>query len=1097
MLFFRLLLTPVLLFVSVAIYSQRIQLINSSLIIEEGVKLHDEGKYREAIKVFDRITSADSNYVLALYEKGLSAYADSAFNQALVYCEQALKLKVDREREPQLYNLYANVVDRMGNTQRAMGIYDSAIQKYPAYTSLYIDKAISFINTKEYDKAETVLTKALLQDPYAAGLHYYYGIISVNKGDMVPAILAYCTYLMTAPNGRHTKKIIDALSTFSKNSGSAVDNLIQKRTGDTPPTYQEAEQIIISKIALDKNYKLITSLDDPICRQLQVLLEKIEYDAASEDFSMQYYVPLYKKLFTEKHFEPFINHIFSSVEIDEIKNYNKKHKKEIQDFVNAANLYLGSIRSTRELNASKRENPAKRYFFEDGKLSSYGAIINEHMNGAWIFYYPAGNIKATGEYNEQGNKNGLWKYYHFNGIPDGEENFVNGSLHGTNKYYYDNGKLMVTYSYERGKKHGEYRRYYKGGALSSVGSYSNDMLNGTRKSYFEGGNLNVEETYKDNNMGGPFIVYYKNGNREKEGTMQNDKLTGRYVYYFESGAKAIDGQYEKGNSVGTWTYYHQNGKKKSQENYVNNFIEGEYLEYHDNGQLSVKTKFRKGKLNGETFYYDDDGKMYSTIMYDNDKIKWAKYFDKSGKQISASEADSKGLRLEAFSASGRKVVETNYNDRGIMHGGRTYYFSSGNIKEIYQYKEGEIEGTNVEYYADKSKRSELEFHNGKKDGYFTSFYRSGEKKSEGWYVADEAQGTWMFYYGNSNLSSKCEYLNDKLSGVTSFYWPDGRKKNDDVYDGGTFIATTQYDTAGNVINVADLGDGNNSIVLKNVNGKKEIELSYRNYVPFGERKEYYFDGSVKSVTYYKHGLEDSTYKLYYHGGVLATEGQYSMGNRTGEWKDYNEKGKISSVKNYLNDELHGKKITYHDNGKVHTESDMKEGENHGVFKRFNNVGELMIQINYSDNNPEYYTYLDKNNVLVPAIPMNDGNAKVVAYYSNGNKSVEFELVDGRLINNDNWYYSNGKPTMESRESFDDTEGEVKYYYPDGKLKSSTIYLHNQENGPYRSFHPNGKPEREGQYVLGMAHGVFKRYDINGRLIELQIYFYDNLIDVKK
>ena len=222
-----------------------------------------------------------------------------------------------------------------------------------------------------------------------------------------------------------------------------------------------------------------------------------------------------------------------------------------------------------------------------------------------------------------------------------------------------------------------------------------------------------------------------------------------------------------------------------------------------------------------------------------------------------------------------------------------------------------------------------------------------------------------------------------------------------------------------------------------------------------------------------------------------------MGNRTGEWKDYNEKGKISSVKNYLNDELHGKKITYHDNGKVHTESDMKEGENHGVFKRFNNVGELMIQINYSDNNPEYYTYLDKNNVLVPAIPMNDGNAKVVAYYSNGNKSVEFELVDGRLINNDNWYYSNGKPTMESRESFDDTEGEVKYYYPDGKLKSSTIYLHNQENGPYRSFHPNGKPEREGQYVLGMAHGVFKRYDINGRLIETQIYFYDNLIDLKK
>jgi uncharacterized protein len=1097
MLSFRLLLTPVLLIASVTIYCQRVQLINSAVVIEEGSKLHDEGKYREAIKVYDLITSADSNYVLSLYEKALSAQADSSFQQALVYCEQALNMKADREREPQLYNLYANIFDRMQNRQRAMAIYDSAIRKYPAYTPLYVDKAISFINTKEYDKAEDVIRKALLQDPYSPSPHYYYGIISVNKGNLVPAILAYCTYLMTAPNGRNTKNVIDALGVFSKNAGSAADNVIQKRTGDAPPTYQEIEQIIISKIALDKNYKIITALDDPISRQLQVLLEKIEYDAESEDFAMQYYVPLYKKLFSDKHFEPFINYIFSSADLDQIKNYNKRNKKEVQAFIDAAALYLNSIRSTRELNPAKRENPGKRYYFDDGKLTSYGAIVNEHMIGTWTFYFPAGNIKAVGEYNSEGNKNGLWKYYYFNGMTDGEENVVNGTLQGNSTYYYDNGKLMLKCVHQNGKKEGGFKRYFKGGSLNSVGTYSNEMLTGNKKTYFESGNLSVDENYKDDKMEGPFVTYYSNGNKEKVGIMQNDKLNGSYVYYYESGAKAIEGQYEKGNSVGSWTYYHKNGKKKSQENYVNTLVEGDYLEYHDNDQLSLKCKFRKGKLHGEAFYYDNDGKLYSTILYDNDKIKWAKYFDKTGKQISSSEANSKGLHLVAISASGRKVVETDYNDKGLMHGNRTFYFSSGNVKETYTYKDGEIEGMNVEYYPDKSKRTELEFHNGKKDGYFSSYYRAGQKKSEGWYVDDEAQGTWIFYYGNSNISSKGEYLNDKLNGVTYYYWPDGRKKNDDIYEDGLFTGITQYDTAGKVINVADLGDGNKTITLKNINGKKEIELTYRNYYLQGERKEYYFDGSIKSLSYYKNGLEDSIYKIYYHGGILATEGRYSMGKKTGEWKEYNDKGKISSVKTYLNDELHGKKITYHDNGKVHTESEMQDGENHGVFKRFSNTGELMIQINYQRDNPQSYTYLDKNNALVPAIPMNDGNTKVVAYYPNGNKSVEFELVDGRLINNDNRYHSNGKPSMESRESYDETEGEVKYYYPDGKLRSSTTYLHNQENGPYRSYHPNGKLEREGNYVLGLAHGILKKYDVNGRLTQTQIYFYDNLIDVRK
>src|SRR5262249_35809447 len=57
-------------------------LINSGEIIKEAVKLHDEGKYKEAISLYKKINRSDTNYVFAMYELALSYSADSQYNAA-------------------------------------------------------------------------------------------------------------------------------------------------------------------------------------------------------------------------------------------------------------------------------------------------------------------------------------------------------------------------------------------------------------------------------------------------------------------------------------------------------------------------------------------------------------------------------------------------------------------------------------------------------------------------------------------------------------------------------------------------------------------------------------------------------------------------------------------------------------------------------------------------------------------------------------------------------------------------------------------------------------------------------------------------------
>ncbi len=54
-------------------------LINSAEKINNGIKLFDEDKYKEALKEYQQVKPGDTNYVWALYEIALTCAADSQF----------------------------------------------------------------------------------------------------------------------------------------------------------------------------------------------------------------------------------------------------------------------------------------------------------------------------------------------------------------------------------------------------------------------------------------------------------------------------------------------------------------------------------------------------------------------------------------------------------------------------------------------------------------------------------------------------------------------------------------------------------------------------------------------------------------------------------------------------------------------------------------------------------------------------------------------------------------------------------------------------------------------------------------------------------
>ena len=196
---------------------------------------------------------------------------------------------------------------------------------------------------------------------------------------MVEAMLSFSTSLLIAPESRYNSNATNFLNTISEVNTTAEEYLRNYKPGKED-NFEDIQEIVTSKIALDTKYKLKTRLEDKIVRQLQVIMEKLEYQANDKGFWMQYYVPLFKNIWDAQNFEPMVYYMFSGLDIKEIKEYNKKEKKKIEAFSNIAVSYLNNLRRSQELQFDKRNNAGDKYYIKNYAVSGKGPYGTNSKN---------------------------------------------------------------------------------------------------------------------------------------------------------------------------------------------------------------------------------------------------------------------------------------------------------------------------------------------------------------------------------------------------------------------------------------------------------------------------------------------------------------------------------------------------------------------------------------------------------------------------------------------------------------------------------------------------------------------------------------------
>ena len=1085
-----------LFFVTQVFSQQKNELINSGELLKKGNELHDKEEYKKAIDLYRQINRSDTNYSNALYELSFSSFMDKQLDASLKYAELGIKLFPEDLSKFSVQS--ANALDELGKSEEAIKVYDKALAINPHAYLLHFNKAVTLIKLKKDIEAKKELQNCLLISPYYSSAHYFLGTLYFEEGNLIPALLAYKTYLLIAPSVKYFKDAVTNLNAIAKVTDDVLEVVKIKKTRKED-NFEMLQQILLSKIALDAQYKIKVKLDDKIVRQIQVIDEKLEYKSNDKGFAMQFYVPIYTQLFQDD-FEAMIYSMFAGVGVSDIDNWRKKNNKALDRMSDKVVAYLNGIKTTRVLQENERKNTAIKYYYESGELIGKGNYTQEKSNllttGYWEFYYPNGLFKAKGTFNTAGDKQGEWLYYFNNGVMKEKVFYNAGVAKGPTETWFVNGNRRYVGTYNEGKINGAFTNYYYNGLLLRKTNYKNDKKQGAEEEYTSDGFLSYRANYLDDEKNGMLTYYFNNGQKKDELNYTKDKAQGIYKSFYKSGKPMYEGIYIDDKKQGLWTMLYENGNVKEKTTYKDDEITGEFTEYYENGKVERKGNYTKKKIDGKLYYYDEDGLTYSDAIYEKGKLIELNFYDKKGNVISNTSTRKGAADITFFSPQGIKLTQGYFNKEGNKEGEYLVYFTSGKVSEKTMYKDGLKSGAHTTYYANGQADVINSFVNDKEDGLTKGYFSNGKLHYEGWVVEDEKQQNIIYYNHKGDIESKNYYLSNELDGYSEYYYPGNVKDCDYRYNNGWLEEIEQFDTLGNVLFKVALEKGKAPVIFKHFNGKKMIECNYENYEINGSYKSYFFDGSPQATSFYKNGNRDSTYKSLYYGGKVQTEGKYVLGQKHGLWKYYYENGKLREEEMFEDGKLIGKNKFYKRDGTLDRVSNYKNNELDGDYTYYAEKEQLALILNYKKNEVYSYTYEDKTGKLVEPIILKGSTGKVTSFFKNGAPSAELNFVNNDVQGKRKFFYSNGNVLIDGTKDLGYDVGIKKTFYANGKVETEESFELGNYNGIKKTYHPNGNIEKEERFYNNELHGASKYFDESGKLLQTRNYYYDNLLSVK-
>jgi antitoxin component YwqK of YwqJK toxin-antitoxin module len=472
-------------------------------------------------------------------------------------------------------------------------------------------------------------------------------------------------------------------------------------------------------------------------------------------------------------------------------------------------------------NQTVNPNGYNTFYFDNGKISSEGTMLDGKPEGYWKTYSPSGTIKSEGN----------------------RKNFL---LDSTWKFYNEQGQLAFEFTYRTGKKTGLKKTFDpKAKCLIMSENYLNDVKQGNTTIYYETPQSATNTAGKTKQ-----IIPFVNGKEEGTGFEFAPDSTIITITDYQLGfiqrEEKINRRDTKNLKQGVWKEFYPTGALKNEVPYSDNKMNGYLKEYSPTGSLLNTTKYKNGVLQTNA---PELAKLdVQTEYYSNGRVKSAKSYK---------DGVAEGIHRE-YSPEG-KITSAKVFVEGILT-------AEGVLDTL-----GREQGIWKEYYPEGQLRSHGEYLNGKRIGEWV-FYHVNEKiEQKGVYdKKGKAQGVWKWFYESGNLLREENYKNNLVDGVMTEYCDSGKVITkgefvDGQKEGPWMLELQGYREEGSY------KDGNRDGEWKHYftdNGKLRFVGKFIDGVPDGIHTFYYSNGNIKQVGKYAGGTKEGEWKFYDESGYL-------------------------------------------------------------------------------------------------------------------------------------------------------------------------------------------------------------------------------------
>lgn len=128
-----------------------------------------------------------------------------------------------------------------------------------------------------------------------------------------------------------------------------------------------------------------------------------------------------------------------------------------------------------------------------------------------------------------------------------------------------------------------------------------------------------------------------------------------------------------------------------------------------------------------------------------------------------------------------------------------YYEDNKTIKTITPLIDGQIEGIFKSFYKSSKIKSEIAYHQSKRDGKSIVYHENGKKMYEANIVNDKKEGKVEEWYANGQLKYSVLFTDDKVSGLVKIYEENGTVEMVNEYKDGKIIKQIQPKKPNNIM----------------------------------------------------------------------------------------------------------------------------------------------------------------------------------------------------------------------------------------------------------------------------------------------------------